>query len=82
MFSIITCFSVLCHLSSARAAQVYPELKARLVPVLDIVPPPPSMWELRIIIYEVDGIMPTDGGMDCSGARSAERENNEFQNYW
>lgn len=42
------------------------------MPVLDIVPPPPSMWELRIIIYEVDGIMPTDGGMDCSGAHAAE----------
>ena len=32
----------------------------------DIVPPPPSLWELRVLVYEVDGIAPTDEGMDCS----------------
>lgn len=36
--------------------EVVPNSAEIQYPALDIVPPPPSMWELRVIIYDCDGI--------------------------
>lgn len=46
--------------------EILPESRAQHVPVMDIIAPPPTQWELRLIIYEVDGIANRDELTDAS----------------